>query len=127
MLYPRRIEIRRARTVAAQPGSDTIGLTGYSGSEVGLSPANPQGEVLIAANVAASIQAGTAGGKSSRGLAQDITSNPQWNIYIPLPALAKGMVRDRDYIVDDEQYRYQVASSYWNILGWRLVCVRLLT
>lgn len=127
MLYPRTIEIRRARTVAAQPDSDTIGLTGYSGSEVGLSPANPQGEILIAKGVAASIQAGTAGGKAMRSLPQDVTASPQWNIYIPLAALPKGIVRDRDYIVDDEQYRYQVASSYWNILGWRLICVRLLT
>ena len=125
MIYPRLIEVRRPKTVAAQPGSDVIGLTGYSGSEATLSPTNPQGEVVIIKNVAASIQAGAIGGKQQRSLPTDVSANPQWTIFVPLPAMPKGTVRDRDYIIDDEQYRYEVASSYCNILGWRLVCVRL--
>jgi len=37
----------------------------------------------------------------------------------------KGAVRDRDILVDDEGYRYEVGHAYWNILGMKLQCIRL--
>jgi hypothetical protein len=125
MLYPRLIEIRRPKTVAAQPGSDVVGLTGYSGMEPTTAPANPQGEVVIVKNIPASIQASTIGGKQQRALPTDVSSAPQWTIYVALAALPKGTLRDRDIIVDDESYRYEVASAYWNVLGWKIPCIRL--
>ncbi|UGY15120.1 hypothetical protein HAP48_0042450 [Bradyrhizobium septentrionale] len=123
MIYVRRIEIRRIRTVAG--ANDTIGLTGYSGAEVTADPSNPRGEVVLFTNIPASIQAGTGGRKRDSGLPQDIVSNPTWDIYVPVTALAKGAVRDRDIIIDDEQYRYEVGQAYWNILGYKLPCIRL--
>ena len=50
---------------------------------------------------------------------------PTWLIFTPQSALAKGTVRDRDVIVDDEFYRYEVAQAYWNRLGMKLLCIRL--
>lgn len=123
-LYPRTIEIHRNRTDAG--AADTvIGLAGYSGAEASTSLSDPAGEVVLFTGVAASIQAGTTGRKKDSALPQDVVTMPTWDIYVPLSALAKGTVRDRDIIVDDESYRYEVAQAYWNILGHKLVCIRL--
>ena len=37
----------------------------------------------------------------------------------------KGGIRDRDILVDDEGYRYGVASAWWTQLAYNLSCVRL--
>ena len=55
----------------------------------------------------------------------DITKRPQWKINtVPL---AVHTIRDRDFIIDDEGYRYMVALNGWTILGYFLDCVRLET
>lgn len=123
MIYVRRIEIHRVKTVAGT--NDAIGFVGYSGVEATTDPSNPRGEVVLFTNVAASIQAASFGRKRDSGLPQDISSNPTWNIYLPLTGPKQGQIRDRDIIVDDEQYRYEIGQAYWNILGWKLICVRL--
>ncbi|UGY23725.1 hypothetical protein HU675_0038230 [Bradyrhizobium septentrionale] len=123
MIYVSRIEIRRIKTVAG--ASDAIGLTGYSGAEASTDANNPRGEAVLFTNIPASIQAGAAGRKRDSGLPQDVVSNPTWDIYVPVTALAKGAVRDRDIIVDDLQYRYEVGQAYWNVLGYKLMCIRL--
>jgi hypothetical protein len=52
----------------------------------------------------------------------DVTKRPQWKINtIALPLYT---IRDRDYLIDDELYRYQVAQNDWTILGYNLDCVR---
>ena len=124
MLYPRLIEIHRLKTVAGATSS-AIGLIGYSGAESSTSPADVNGETALYTGVPASIQAGASGRKRDSALPQDAVSNPTWVIYVGAGAVPKGGVRDRDIIVDDEQYRYEVGQAYWNILGLKLTCIRL--
>lgn len=127
MLYPRTIEIHRLRTVAGAGTStgDSIGLTGYSGAETSTDPADPQGEAVLYTDIPANIQAGATGRKRDSALPQNAVSSPTWDIYLPLTGPPRGAIRDRDVIVDDEGYRYEVGQSYWNILGWKLSCIRL--
>jgi hypothetical protein len=123
-LYPRIIEVHRVKSVAG--ATDTvIGLTGYSGAEASTDPSDPAGEAVLFTDIPASIQAGSTGRKKDSALPQDVVFMPTWIIYIPLSALAKGSVRDRDIIVDDEAYKYEVGQAYWNILGHKLICIRL--
>jgi hypothetical protein len=124
ILYPRTIEVHRNKTVAG-PADTVIGLAGYSGAEASTSPSAPAGEVVLFTGIAASIQAGTTGRKKDSALPQDVVFMPTWDIYVPLSALAKGTVRDRDIVVDDEDYRYEVSQAYFNVLGYKLICIRL--
>jgi hypothetical protein len=101
-----------------------IGLAGYSGAEAAPAPADPQGRLTLATGIPASIQVGATGRKKDSALPQDVVFMPTWIIYIPLSALAKGTVRDRDMIVDDESYVYEVGQAYWNRLGHKLICIR---
>jgi hypothetical protein len=119
-LYPRTIEIHRLKTVAGN--SDAIGLTGYSGAEQPSS--SPRGETVLFTGIPASIQAGTTGRKKDSALPQDAVFAPTWDIFIPKKSVAKDQIRDRDYILDDQGYRYEVAQNYWNILGYKLICIR---
>jgi hypothetical protein len=123
-VYPRIIQVGRQATNAGAADT-TIGLAGYSGAEAAPAPADPQGILWLFTGIAASIQAGPTGRKKDSALPQDVVFMPTWNIYVPLSALAKGTVRDRDIIVDDEGYRYEVGQAYWNILGWKIICIRL--
>jgi hypothetical protein len=123
MLYPRRIEVRRARTVAGS--NDKIGLTGYSGQVATTNPSNPQGEQVLFSDIPASVQASTTGRKKDNALPGDAVFAPSWRIFIPKSRLKLGAVRDRDIIVDDEGYRYEVGQAYWNLLGYQLICIRL--
>lgn len=127
MLYPRTVSLRRLKTVAgtSTAAGDAIGLTGYSGAEISTDPADTQGETILKDGIPASIQAAATGRKRDSALPQDAVSNPTWDIFIPSTALAKGMVRDRDIFVDDEGYRYEVGQAYWNLLGYKAMCIRL--
>ena len=121
-IYPRLIEVRRAKTAAG--AGDALGLIGYSGEEATTDPTNPQGEIVLLTGIPASIQASTSGRKKDASLPQDAVFAPTWKIWGPLGVMVKGIVRDRDIVIDDEQYRYEVAQAYWNILGYQLVCIR---
>jgi hypothetical protein len=122
-LYPHTIEVRRSRTVAGTTSSN-VGLTGYSGmQQAGTGAA--AGEEVLYVGIPASIQARQQGRKKDSSLASDAVFAPTWHIYVPANALAEGTVRDRDIIVDDRFYRYEVAQAYWNLLGHRLICIRL--
>lgn len=127
MIYPRTVEIHRVKTVAGSGSPGNIGLTGYSGTDATTNPADPQGETVRYTGIPASIQAGSA--RARRGaqstLPQDAVINPMWDIFIPLTAVPKGAIRDRDIIVDDEGYRYEVGQAYWNLLGYKCLCIRL--
>jgi len=123
-VYPRTIEIHRNETNAG-PADTVIGLAGYSGTEATTSPTNPADEAVLFTGIPASIQAGPTGRKKDSALPQDVVSMPTWIIFTPKEVLAKGTVRDRDIIVDDEGYRYEVAQDYWNRLGYKMYCIRL--
>jgi hypothetical protein len=123
-IYPRTIEIRRNETNAG-PSDAVIGLAGYSGTEATTSPTNPADEAVLFTGIPASIQAGQTGRKKDSALPQDVVFAPTWHIFTPLSALPKGSVRDRDIIVDDEGYRYEVGQAYWNRLGGKWICIRM--
>ena len=124
-IYPRLIQIERAQTNAGAADS-VIGLAGYSGTTATPSPTDPESPIVLFTGIPASIQAKNTGQKkTASGLPQDVVYMPTWDIYVPLSSLPKGSVRDRDYVVDDEGYRYEVGQAYWNILGHKLVCIRL--
>jgi hypothetical protein len=119
-MYPDVIAVHRLKTVAGS--TDIIGLTGYSGAEA--STTSPQGETVLFTGIPANIQTGTTGRKKDSSLPQDAVFAPTWFIYIPLSAIADGSIRDRDVIIDDEFYRYEVAQAGWGSLGYKLVCIR---
>jgi hypothetical protein len=123
-IYPRTIEIRRVETNAG-PADTVIGLAGYSGAEATTSPTNPADEAVLFTGIPASIQAGQTGRKKDSALPQDAVFAPTWHIFTPKDALAKDAVRDRDMIIDDQGYRYEVGQNYWNILGYKLICIRM--
>lgn len=124
MLYPRLVEIRREKSEASS--STTVGLVGYSGAEIDPYPANQSGEEVLYTKIPANIQAGSARARRGTGpLPQDAVTNPQWDIYIPITALALGAVQARDIVVDDLGVRYQVGQPYCNLLGWKLRCIAL--
>ena len=121
MLYPRTIEVHRVKTVG--DSASAVGLVGYSGAEQ--STTSPQGETVLFTAIPAQIQMATTGRKKDSSLPQDVVYAPTWYIYTPKRALKLYSVRDRDIILDDEGYRYEVAQNYWNLLGYRLTCIRL--
>jgi hypothetical protein len=124
MLYPRTIAVHRAKTIAA--ASPRIGLQDYSGMTSTPDASDPQqGETVVFTGIAASIQATQQGRKKDSSLPTDAVWSPTWVIYISKRAVPKGSIRDRDIIVDDESYRYEVGQAYWNLLGWKLTCIRL--
>jgi hypothetical protein len=124
MLYPRTIEVHRLKTNAG-PTDSAVGLVGYSGAEQSTSPSDAQGETVLFTGISASIQAGATGRKKNSSLPQDVIVQPTWIIMTPKRALKRGSVRDRDIVIDDESYRYEVGQAYWNLLGYRLICIRL--
>jgi hypothetical protein len=120
-VFPRTVSIRRAKTVAGT--NDNIGNVGYSGAEQGTGLA---GETILFTGLPASIQLGAAGRTTKGGdLPGDAVSKPIWNILIPASAIAQYSIRDRDIILDDEGYRYEVGSNYWTSLGYQLSAVRM--
>jgi hypothetical protein len=123
-LYPRVVEIHRFKSVAG-PTDNAIGGVGYSGAEQSTNPSDPQGETVLFTGVAASIQSGDTGRKKGKAIPTDVFYAPTWYIFIPAFALPQFSVRDRDVVVDEEGYRYEVGQAYWNLLGYKLSCVRL--
>lgn len=123
-MYSRTCAIHRVQTVAGVAGT-TIGLTPYSGMEQSPAPADPQGETVLFTGVICSIQAADTGRKKATALPSDVLFAPTWRIYIPNYALPQYSVRDRDVVIDDESYRYQVGQAYYSAAGYQLVCIRL--
>lgn len=123
-LYPRTIDVHRPKTNAVDgSGNPQKGLVAYSGATQGTG-----GEAVIMTGIPCSIQARSVGKVEARGVTPADAPGPvQWHIYIPARSAAKGSIHDRDIIVDDESMRYQVAGAYWNILGFRLLTIRLET
>ena len=133
LLYPRTIQIRRLKTEAVQggntivPGTQEVGLLGYSGAEQSDSPTDPIGELILFKNVCCTIQSAQSGRTKEGYLPTDVTLKPLWIIIIPGPPLGlpQYSIRDRDIILDDEGYRYGVDQNWFTILGYQLSCVRM--
>lgn len=124
-LYPRTVDVRRARTVATANGGTGIGDVGYSGEEDSTDPSDTQGELVVFTALPCSIQSDSPGRPRGSMLPQDATSHPRWKIMIPGGVVPKGQIRDRDILIDDENYRYEVIQAFWTPLGYSLSCLRL--
>ena len=107
------------------PGTAGIGYIGYSGMQQ-TTDAGPNGEDVVASGVQCSIQAASTGRNARQGGTPSDAPGPvHWKIFMPKTALAKGQVRDRDIVIDDEGYRYHVEAAYWAPLGYQLKAIRL--
>jgi hypothetical protein len=123
--YPRLIDLYRSRDPQiAKTG--TVGLGAYEGRTGSLSPSDPSGLEKLLTGIACNIDPHGIGRATGLMLLPgDVTKRPQWKIStIPLPLRT---IRDRDFIIDDEGYRYEVALNGWTILGYVLDCIRLET
>lgn len=118
--YPRTVSVLRLKTVAG--ATDLIGSVGYSGAEQGT---GSEGEVILFTNLPASVQL-KAGGRTTKSgeLPGDAVTKAVWEIFIPASAITQYSIRDRDIILDDESYRYEVGSNYWTGLGYQLSTIR---
>ena len=128
LLYPRLIDIHRSKTNAGQSGiSQAVGLVGYSGREQTTAASDPEGEIVLFTGICAGIAMQRVGRTAKGLLDADITNTGFWIITIPVSVLPQYSVRDRDIIIDDEKYRYQVAQNYYTAFGYQLECLRLET
>lgn len=120
-VYGRTVDIHRQKTVAGV--TDSIGNVGYSGAEQGVAV---EGEVVLFTALPASIQLGSAGRATTNvGLPGNAVQKPVWKIYIPAGSIAQHAVRDRDIIIDDEGYRYEVSANLWTAAGYEVSTIRL--
>lgn len=130
-LYPRTCSLHRpvSNVEAAQSaGAPVVGVMGYAGVTQVTTP-DPAGisERVLATGLPCDIAVAGAG-KATRpggGLPADSAGPIHWQFTFPKGALAKGAIRDRDILIDDEGNRYQVASAYWTPLGYQPKTVRL--
>jgi hypothetical protein len=127
LLYPRTIQVRRLRrdvtpAVLANFEPDA----GYVGSEQNTVSDDPNSELVLYKNVCCSIAAHQSGRTKDGLVPTDATMKPLWLIIVPASScVPKAAIRDRDLLVDDEQYRYIVAQAWWTPLSWNLSAVRL--
>lgn len=121
-IYDRVVALHRIKTEAG-PAAGTVGLGGYSGPEQGT---GPDGEVVLLTGLPCSIQKKASGKTKGAFLPGDIVSKTEWVIEIPIWApIARYQIRDRDLLIDDEGYRYDVVSNRWSVFGYQLSTVRL--
>lgn len=123
LLYPRRIDLYRSKDPSAP---NVIGIGVYEGRSPSLEYSDPNGWTLLIHGIACNIIAhGIGRATGAMLLPGDVTKRPQWKIStVPM---AVHTIRDRDLLIDDEGYRYQVALNGWTILGYVLDCIRLET
>jgi acid phosphatase family membrane protein YuiD len=113
-LYPRTISIVRP---GVQSGA---GNQGYLGEM-------PSTETAVVSGISCSIQQKKEGRNPDASLPGDIAKRSMWRIFIPLNAVALGVIQDRDIVIDDLGIRYQVGAPYWNSLGYNLLAEKLET
>lgn len=112
LLYPRTLTITRPHKQAG------VGAQPYGGATLAT-------ETPVVSGVPASIQQKKEGAAPSAGLPGDAVKRTSWRIFIPVAALADGVIQTHDIVTDDLGVRYQVGAPYWNILGYNLLTERL--
>ena len=122
-LYPRTVDLYRSKDPAA---SSDVGLGSYEGRSHSLAFSDPSGLALLIKGIPCNIDPhGIGRATGAMLLPGDVTKRPQWKIStIALPLYT---IRDRDFLIDDEKYRYEVALNGWTISGYVLDCIRLET
>ena len=82
------------------------------------------GEIAIVAGVPVNIL-GTTGRATGTGeLPSDAPGPSRWRIALPASVCPKGSVKDRDVLIDEEGYRYQVSAAVWTAIGYRCEAIR---
>lgn len=130
-LYPRMCSHRRPVSNAVQAernGVSSFGVLGYGGVAQVTDP-DPAGiaEEIIATGLPCDIAPGGSG-KATRtggGLPADSPGPIHWQFTFPKGTFAKGAMKDRDILIDEEGNRYQVVAAYWTPLGYQPKTVRL--
>jgi hypothetical protein len=115
-VYPRIISISRPNVPAetSTPGLQSI------------AEFTPADQTIVALGLPASIQLDRGGGPPPGQLPGDARKAGQYRVMIPLGAIGgPPAILDRDIVTDDTGLRYQIASAYWNSLGWNLKCDKL--
>ena len=132
-LLTRTVEVRRifsnvpGSSSPGAPPPSAIGDIGYIGAEQTTTPGvGVEGEQVLYVGLPATIAPGAAG-RGKGPLAADLVFKPGWNISIPASAVPKYGIRDKDIIVDDEAYRYQVTAAGYSAMAWNLQTIRLET
>lgn len=110
-LYPRKIAIHRP---AGQPGSGRLPYGGQVAAN----------ETVVITDIPASIQERKEAGNNPTRLPSDTKVPTHW-IFVPRGKLANGTVKTGDIVIDDLGIRYQVASPYWDSLGYRMSALTL--
>lgn len=110
-LYPRTVSVARPVQAAG------VGAAAYGGQIAGT-------ETPVVSGLPASIQIDRQGMRNAVGLPGD-SGLTRWLVFVPLDALALGVVRERDIVTDDLGNRYQVTAAYWNSLGHQLGAEKL--
>jgi hypothetical protein len=109
-IYPRLVTITRPNSVTG------IGAQSYQAL-------NKNSETIIVSNVRASIQLKRKLQVSMAKLPGDTINNTSYDVFLKL---SLGTIKERDIITDDLGCRYQVIASYWDSLGYRCDCEKLL-
>lgn len=128
-IYPRTITITRpvpqlspAGGLASAGSSQVGGSTPY----LGVRNKAKGAETIVAVGIPCSIQAHGARAVTDREAMPSSAPGPvRWKFLVPLGELVFGQVRDRDIVTDDLGNRYDIASDYWNSLGYNFEAVRL--
>jgi hypothetical protein len=124
-LYPRLIDLYRSKDPqAAKTG--TVGLGAYEGRTGSIGFSDPSGLALLFPGILCAIDPhGIGRSTGAMMLPGDVVKHPQWKITtIALPLYT---IRDRDILIDDEGYRYEVGMNGWSLTGYVLNCIRLET
>ena len=120
-LYPRTIAVHRSGT------EQGVGLQPYSGVGAAIGMAALQEQVIVA-GIPANIDPRGLGRVKGLGLLPSDAPGPgQWRITLPAGAVGDGVIRDRDIVIDDLGYRYQVSQSIPTPLSYDIVAIRLET
>ena len=115
-MYPRTISVVRP----VGNGSDAEPAVGDVGYNADRGNAQPGDETPIASGIPCSIQLDRQGQRNGEGLPTDSRYQPIYKVFIPKAAVALGLIKGADVVVDDQGQRYQVFSPYWDSMGYRL-------
>ena len=99
-LYPSTIQITRPNA------NNSVGSQPYGGVLA-------SDETVVAANIAAHVQADRQGPRPGAGLPADAAGQSVWKVIF---TGAKGVVIERDVITDEQGKRYQVIAADWGPL-----------
>lgn len=126
-MYPRTIELRRPRANSADVvGTPVVGALPYQGTEQTEATGNVNAEDVLQSGIPATISPVGIGKVKGLDIVPSDSPGPVQYVITTLPGvLSDGAVRDRDILVDDYGYRYQIAAEQFTPLGYSIRAMRL--